>query len=425
MMESRSGSTGTATSVDAGRQRLVALDQLRGLTVAAMLAVNFGLSLTAVPPVLKHQDGWFTLADWIMPTFLFLVGFSFRLSWLSTRRRSGLDSATLKFLKRGLILVAISLFLYAGDDGIRLESWAEADAASVGTLLAVTLKASLWEALAIIGCAQILMIPFIGGRWFVRLGVLFGLLTGHAVLSHLFNWNFVHGLPNQLDAFLGTEGRRAWDGGLFGLIGWSALILGGSLAHDAVMSRARPARAAPALIVGGAAVALVGWGLLGSLSRLYDVPASGNTPDAYPRLAPSPVRPDFSQARGRALADWLPDPPLVPAPSPEIRPFNYWMLYKRMVSTPFVVFSTGVAATLLGLALWVCDSAGLAAPTFTRFGQNALAAYCLHHYLAQFQKLFVPDDSPGWWCLLHLCLFLLILDRALAWMQHKGLRFSV
>jgi predicted acyltransferase len=407
------------------RPRLASLDQLRGLTVAAMFVVNFSGGFKAMPDIIKHHDGYETLADWVMPTFLFMVGFSFRLSWLSTVKRVGSGRAVMKFLVRGLLLVGISLFLYAGDDDISIDSWEKADWPVIRELLAVTLKANLWETLAIIGCAQMLMIPFIGRSWGIRFLVFLGLLAGHTVISYKFNWNFVHGLPNVLDDYWGAKGKRAWDGGFFGLIGWSALIIAGSLAHDFVMSRKSIGRAVPGLVLGGALVAFLGWGVLGSLTRLYDVPADASQEFKQQKLAESPVWPDFSKAEGRELKDLLPEPPMVPIPGPEERKFNYWMIYKRMVSVPFVLFNAGVAMVLLGLFIVISDLARIKVPAFERFGQNALAAYCVHHYLGDFQKLFVPRDSPAWWCWLNLLLFMIVIDRVLAWMKKKDLSLTV
>lgn len=417
------GSENASTS--AKRPRLLSLDQLRGLTVASMFVVNFSGGFRAMPDIVKHHDGYETLADWIMPTFLFMVGFSFRLSWLSSVKRVGTGKTVMKFVVRGLMLVGISLFLYAGEDDIKIESWEKSTWESLRTLIAITLKANLWETLAIIGCAQTLMIPFIGRSWKTRVLVFLGLLAGHTVISYQFNWNFVHGLPNFLDDYLGTKGKRAWDGGFFGLIGWSALIIAGSLCHDFVMSRSSAGKAVPGLLFGGALVAFIGWGVLGSMTRLYDVPKDATDEFKKEKLAASPVWPDFSKAQGRSIAELMPEPPMVPIPGPEVRKFNYWMIYKRMVSVPFVVFNTGVAMALLGLFIWVSDIGGLRIPAFDRFGQNALAAYCVHHYVADVQHLIVPRDSPWWWCWFNLILFMFIVDRVLAWMQRNNIRLSV
>ncbi len=412
------------SAVPAKRPRLVSLDQLRGLTVASMIVVNFSGGLKAMPEIIKHHNVYESLADWIMPTFMFMVGFSFRLSWLSSIKRFGTSETVRKFLLRGLMLVGISLFLYAGGDDIKIEKWSEISWSSIGKLIAKTLKANLWETLAIIGCAQMLVIPLIGRSARTRLIGLIGLMVGHVVISYYFNWNFVHGKPNFLDDFLGIKGQSAWDGGIFGLMSWAALMLGGSLAHDYVMNREVAVKAIPGLILSGLLIATLGWGISG-LSRLYDVPKGDTAAAKSDKLAESPVWPDFSKAKGRPIGDLLAEPPLVPPPGGEERKVSYWMMYKKMVSVPFVLFNMGTALTLLGLSLLVCDVWKLRLSIFERFGQNALAAYCVHHYVEEVQHLFVPKDSAWWWCWINLVIFMFVVDRVLAWMQKNNIRLTV
>lgn len=416
--------TPTTPDTPAKRPRLVSLDQLRGLTVASMFVVNFSGGLKAMPEVIKHHNVYESLADWIMPTFMFMVGFSFRLSWLSSVKRVGTSATVQKFLLRGLMLVGISLFLYAADDDIKIEKWAEISWASIFMLIVTTVKANLWETLAIIGCAQMLVIPLIGLSSRARFISMISLMVGHVLISYWFNWDFVHGRPNFLDDLLGLKNQSAWDGGCFGLMMWASLMLGGSLAHDYVMSRESAPKAVPGLILTGLLVATFAWGLSG-LSRLYDVPAGDTAAAKADKLADSPVLPDFSRAKGRSFTDLLAEPPLVAPPDGSQRKVSYWMMYKKMVSVPFVLFNLGVGLTLLGLSIQICDVAGFRSSVLERFGQNALAAYCVHHYVEGVQHLFVPKDSPALWCWLNLLLFMFVVDRVLAWMQRNNIRLTV
>ena len=65
------------------KPRLASLDQFRGYTVAGMCLVNFLAPFAAIHSVLKHNDTYFSYADSIMPSFLFVVGFAFRLTFLN------------------------------------------------------------------------------------------------------------------------------------------------------------------------------------------------------------------------------------------------------------------------------------------------------------------------------------------------------
>ena len=78
------------------RQRLVALDVFRGLTIAGMLLVNDPGSWDHIYPPLEHAAwfGW-TPTDLIFPFFLFIVGVTTTLS-MASRRARGDDDAALR-----------------------------------------------------------------------------------------------------------------------------------------------------------------------------------------------------------------------------------------------------------------------------------------------------------------------------------------
>lgn len=95
------------------RERLVALDVFRGMTVAGMLLVNNPGTWSAIYPPLAHASwhGW-TPTDLIFPFFLFIVGITTHLS-LSGRRARGDDSGTLvrQVLRRGALIFACGFLL--------------------------------------------------------------------------------------------------------------------------------------------------------------------------------------------------------------------------------------------------------------------------------------------------------------------------
>jgi predicted acyltransferase len=97
------------------RERLVALDVFRGMTVAGMLLVNDPGTWSAIYPPLEHAEwnGW-TPTDLIFPFFLFIVGVTTHLS-LAARRAQGADEGQLvrQILRRGAIIVLLGLLTNA------------------------------------------------------------------------------------------------------------------------------------------------------------------------------------------------------------------------------------------------------------------------------------------------------------------------
>ncbi len=95
------------------RERLLALDVFRGMTVAGMLLVNNPGSWGAIYPPLAHAawHGW-TPTDLIFPFFLFIVGITTHLS-LAGRRARGDDQTMLvrQVLRRGALIFLCGLFL--------------------------------------------------------------------------------------------------------------------------------------------------------------------------------------------------------------------------------------------------------------------------------------------------------------------------
>jgi predicted acyltransferase len=99
------------SAVLAKKERLVALDVFRGMTVAGMLLVNDPGTWSAIYPPLEHAEwnGW-TPTDLIFPFFLFIVGVTTHLS-LSSRRAQGADEGEIlrQIVRRGALIVLLGL----------------------------------------------------------------------------------------------------------------------------------------------------------------------------------------------------------------------------------------------------------------------------------------------------------------------------
>jgi hypothetical protein len=101
--------------------RIASMDQFRGYTVAGMFVVNFLSSFAVIHPVLKHNNTYFSYADSIMPSFLFAVGFSFRLTYLRRVVQAGYWPTVRTYVRRSVALVVVSLVMYGF--GSEFKTW--------------------------------------------------------------------------------------------------------------------------------------------------------------------------------------------------------------------------------------------------------------------------------------------------------------
>ena len=379
-----------------------------------MFIVNFVGGMAVTHHVFKHNNTHFSFADSIMPSFLFACGYSYRMSYLKRLAQVGASSAKRSIVRRSLGLIWLSAMLTAFNSGF--PSWNAMTGAAVLKFVAELIKANLWEVLAIIGAVQIALLPVIGSRAAVRILLMVALAALHTLFSWSFNEAFVYGKPNWMDGYFGAAGKRAWDGGFFGLMSWAEIMLAGTFAFD-IMNQASVKRASRILMILGIWFMVVGYGM-SCMTRLYDrdqpVPVTTSTEtDAAPEagkpsaiapaedsiatadgMAKSPVLPDFSQVGQRPWSSLLAEPPMVPPPVVQKRAINYWMMDKRMVTQSFVFFSVGFAMALYSLFVIVCDLGQRRWSLFNTFGQNPLAAYIIHHLVALAFWAVVPKDSP-------------------------------
>jgi len=141
--------------------RLLCLDVYRGLMVASMIIVdNPGSDEKAYWPIMHAKwNGW-TPADFIFPSFLFLVGISLVYS-LDARRLRGETNQQILWhvFKRSLILIAVGLLVNASPIyGLDVHSWRfEGVTQRIGLCYFLAAILELWsgrrgQLLALVGC---------------------------------------------------------------------------------------------------------------------------------------------------------------------------------------------------------------------------------------------------------------------------------
>lgn len=252
--------------------RVVSMDQFRGYTVAGMFLVNFIGSFSEFHYVLKHNSGFFSYADSIMPSFIFCAGFSYRLTAIRRFAELGAAKACWSYIRRSLalVLVSVSIFTFNADVG---DSWSKIDqgvglSGALAEFMFEFMKSGMWEVLSIIGMTQILLLPVINRGVASRLIALFGVAILHLLLSWSFNYDFANGFPNWFNSYFGAHNNTVWDGGMFGPVAWAFPMLAGALTYDLIASRTAP-KAWGSLML--ASVLLMAGGYLTNcLSRLYD-----------------------------------------------------------------------------------------------------------------------------------------------------------
>lgn len=409
--------------------RITSLDQFRGYSVAAMFIVNFVQHMTVAHQALKHNNTHSSYADSIMPSFILACGIAYRMSFVKLADNRAEAAAWTKLRRRilvrslALILLCVMFFGFGGGFG----KWSDMSPSRVAKFMADLLKANLWEVLAIIGACQIFILPVMATSTKIRIATIGLLSLMHAVISWSFNYDFVYGKPNWMDAYFGGVGKRAWDGGFFGIIAWSQIMLFGTIAYDLthrasisrVQTRSSGIRVAfMSLLLCGVLLMCFGYAL-SCLTRLYD---TRNLNEAQIKaLIGSPVIPDFSSISERPIFSLFAEAPGVPPPLPQERIPNYWQMDKRVVTASFVMFGSGVAIAVYGLFVLFCDAWKWNVGMFRTFGQNPLAAYLIHHLVTRTTLSVVPKDSSLVWVLCGLAISFGVTYLFVRYLEKRGL----
>jgi predicted acyltransferase len=340
--------------------RIVSLDQFRGYTVLGMLLVNFVGSYAAVRatlPVLCHHHTYCSYADTIMPHFLFAVGFAYRLTFLRRWQQDGPRAAYGHALRRilGLLLVAFVIH----NVGSNWQSWS--DEKQRHEVVLRWAKQDLFQTLGHIAVTTLWVLPVIAARPGVRLAyaVASGIL--HLALSYWFNYRWTNTPPNGVD------------GGPLGFLTWSVPLLAGALAYDAYMAIEDRKRLFFRLLIAGAAVMGLGYGM----SCLHLPPSDIDHWHFHVTASPPP-------------------PPLVQvAAKPPTN--DLFTMSQRSGSLTYTTFGAGFSLIVLALFVLACDVGRVHVGVFATFGSNALAAYIIHGLVNSAVKPFVPRDAPLWY----------------------------
>ncbi len=427
--------------------RLHSMDQFRGFIIFSMFIVNTG--------VLRHwrmfhHDRWHAqFADMIMPGFIFAVGFSFRLSALKRYPKIGGPRMTLSYLRRSLILMLLVMFM-EGFSGVG--TWQELDQLPrryTGPALAETaeqpqtedandallpkhfvmhwyywflgvLRSQMCEVLGIIALTQLWVLPLILTSSRTRIIAMIIFALTHVVISYWFNWNFANGAPNAMDKFLNFKPDSTFDGGFFGNISWSVVMLAGSLAYDIVKSSATVWCSTRRLLTLG--IVLMSAGYLVSIpSRLYDLDATTEEEQIKQaqHLAETPVLPPFAEGAGRPLRQWFPPLPVFQSDEGWKYTPNYWMPSKRIVTLPYTLFASGFCFALYGLFVLTVDGRGWQIGVLRTLGTNALIAYVIHYMVKSRVRDIMPQGAPDWFRYVQFAVFFAIIYLILRTLERR------
>ena len=390
------------------KERLHSLDQFRGFTVWSMLLVNFVGGFDCVPALLKHHNTYCSLADVVMPCFLFAVGFAFRLTFGRRAVQLGLAAAYMRVTMRlfGLALLAVVIYSPSGTSF----AWSELGARGWAHL-GVLLKREWFQALMHIAATSLWLLPVIRARMGVLAVYTLGSAVLHLVLSHQFNFHWTFHDPSAIDG--GPLGFLTWT--LPAAAGaWACHVAATSFAPSASVagvpekscqeSRPLGARLSKMILL-SVILAFGGWAL-SCLSRFYDVTPAASVNEGE-KIAEQPVWPNQEKRRAWAAKPWrecLAELPFTPPPSrsdeaasASYRQWNYWMMSQRGGTLSYLLFASGCGLFLYAIFHLACDHYGKRSPLLETMGRNALAAYVLHEMTTRAFGAFAPNDSPAWY----------------------------
>jgi predicted acyltransferase len=373
--QSVDAAAGTASAGET--RRIVALDQFRGYTVAAMFLVNFMGGYAVCPLLWQHHNTFCSYADTIMPQFFFAAGFSLRLSFLRRQQIGGRVQAWRRMMRRvvGLALVAIAWYAY----GESAEISRRLSIDGTGAILGWLFKSPLFQTLLHIAVTSLWILPVVGASLSARLAYTAASMLLHLLLSHWFYFEWVHTEPQSID------------GGPFGFLTWTIPTIAGTIAYDIWRTPSESIRLRPYLSW-GVTLAVAGW-LLSCLTTLHEVPDEDSDRLAAQQYAAHPV---IGVGPGNSWRELKPaEPPFVPPPSQVCRKENYWMMSQQHGTPSYLVFSAGLSFLVFAVFVWLAAVRGVQIGFFGTLGVNALAGYILHSFTGNAIMRHLQHDSSA------------------------------
>ena len=355
--------------------RLLSLDVMRGLVIVGMIAVNSAAFVRNVNgfdvyPILLHAK-WagFTLADFVFPSFVFMVGVSIAVAMrgaaMTGATLRAIAARSLRLIFAGLVISNLEWAANSAENGFRvmgvLQRIGLCYFASAILFLKLSARARLTLAMALLVLYwPLALLPMPGGR----------ATNLFEAGANFVSWSdrAIFGPFNYVTEPLGFDPE-----GLVGTLPAIAQCLLGVAAGEWLRKNARQENAARNLALAGAALALAGFGW----SFLF---------------------------------------PLI----------------KALWSSSFVLLSTGLAMILLALCHGLFDlkqRRGAVATFFAAFGINAIFAYILH----ELASIILGSDPMRWLdaaashalspraaSLVPVMLFVLVIWAPLRYLQRRG-----
>jgi predicted acyltransferase len=173
-------------------ERILSIDQFRGLAIILMVAANFLAGVTAIPAWFKHApDIGLTVIDLIAPFFIFAIGLTYRPSFERRLQRDGAGKTYTHFAVRFLAIAGIGAVFAAGESML-------GDAKV------------FWGVLQAIGAAGLVTLAVIRLNKAWRAVIAIAILIGYQLV---------------LDSSLLDSVLHSAHGGLFGSLSWSAMMI--------------------------------------------------------------------------------------------------------------------------------------------------------------------------------------------------------